>query len=131
MSVVNPNEVFGTSCDVKDPEVLPEIVGWKVLVRPVVAKEKTQGGIILPDKIKDDISYLSTVGRVLKMGEMAYKDAKFGKPWCKVGDNVVYGKFAGKKIVYRGVKMLLLNDDDIEMVVENQSDLDINAVALQ
>ena len=54
MTVVNPNEVFGTSDEIRDPEVLPEIVGWKILVRPVVAKTKTQGGIILPDKIKDD-----------------------------------------------------------------------------
>ena len=57
-----------------DPDILPELPGYHVLVRPISVKEKTKGGILLPDAVKDDMSYLTTVGRVLKVGDLAYQD---------------------------------------------------------
>ena len=67
-----------------DPDILPELPGYHVLVRPISIKEKTKGGILLPDAVKDDMSYLTTVGRVLKIGDLAYQDIdKFPNgPWC-------------------------------------------------
>ena len=70
--------------DTIDPDILPELPGYHVLVRPISIKEKTKGGILLPGSVKDDISYLTTVGRVLKIGDLAYKDKeKFPSgAWC-------------------------------------------------
>ena len=58
-----------------DPDVLPELPGFHVLIRPVSIKSQTKGGIILPDSTKDDMAYLTTVGRVLE--NPAYLDPTF------------------------------------------------------
>jgi|TARA_X000001388_G_C2231141_1_gene123212 co-chaperonin GroES (HSP10) len=120
------NDEWISNKEVKDPEVLPHIPGYHVLIRPVAIREKTKGGILLPDKFKDDAKYLTTVGRVLKVGELAYADRdRFkGGSWCKPGDYVVYGKYQGDKFSYQGIKMILLFDDQILMVIPNPGDLD-------
>lgn len=119
------NDEWITDEDVADPTPLPEIPGYHVLVRPVSVKATTKGGIILPDSTKSDMAYLTTVGRVLKVGGLAYKGDKFeNTPWCKEGDFVCYGKHAGHKFFYKGVNLLLIFDDDIKMVVEDAKDLD-------
>ena len=112
--------------EVEDPEVLPELPGFHVLVRPVSVKSQTKGGILLPDSTKDDMSYLTTVGRVVSLGDLAYMDKdKFPTgAWCNVGDYVCYGKHTGTKLFYKGVRMILLFDDQITMRVEDPKDLD-------
>ena len=112
--------------ETKDPEVLPELPGFHILVRPVSVKSKTKGGIFIPDSIKDDMSYLTTVGKVLALGDLAYMDKdKFpGGAWCAVGDHVCYGKHSGTKLFYKGVRLILLFDDQINMKVEDPKDLD-------
>ena len=108
------------------PDILPELPGFHVLVRPVSVKEKTKGGILLPNSTKEDMSYLTTVGKVIKMGNLAYNDTdKFPKgPWCKEGDYICYAKHAGQKIQYKEVKMILLYDDQVIMKVEDPKYLD-------
>ena len=112
--------------DEATPDVLPELPGFHVLVRPVSVKEKTKGGIILPNSTKEDMSYLTTVGKVIKIGNLAYNDTdKFPKgPWCKEGDYICYAKHAGQKIQYKEVKMILLYDDQVIMKVEDPKYLD-------
>jgi co-chaperonin GroES (HSP10) len=105
---------------------LPELPGFHVLIKPVSVKSKTKGGIFIPDSTKDDISYLTTVGEVIGLGELAYKDVdKFPNgSWCSVGDYVCYGKHAGTKLFYQGVRLILLFDDQIIMRVDDPKDLD-------
>ena len=112
--------------EVSDPSDLPELPGFHVLVRPVTVKNKTKGGIFIPDSTKDDMSYLTTVGRVIALGDLAYKDLdKFPNgDWCGVGDYVCYGKHAGTKLYYQNVKLLLLFDDQVIMRVSDPKDLD-------
>ncbi len=108
------------------PDILPELPGFHVLVRPVSVKEKTKGGIIIPNSTKEDMSYLTTVGKVIKIGDLAYNDTdKFPKgPWCKEGDYICYAKHAGQKIQYKEVKMILLYDDQVIMKVQDPKYLD-------
>jgi len=105
---------------------LPKIPGYFLLIRPVSIKQQTKGGIILPDSTKDDMAYLTTVGKVLAVGGLAYKDTnKFTNgPWCEVGDYVCYGKHAGTKFLYKGHKLMLLFDDQVMMVVDDPKELD-------
>ena len=112
--------------DESTPDVLPELPGFHVLVRPVTIKEKTKGGILLPNSTKEDMSYLTTVGKVIKMGNLAYNDKdKFTKgPWCKEGDYICYAKHAGQKIQDKNVKMILLYDDQVIMKVQDPKYLD-------
>ena len=112
--------------EVADPEVLPELPGFHVLVRPVSVKSQTKGGILLPDSTKEDMSYLTTVGKVIVLGDLAYMDKdKFpAGAWCNVGDYVCYGKHTGTKLLYKGVRFILLFDDQITMKVGDPKDLD-------
>lgn len=109
-----------------DMNSLPELPGYHLLIQPVSIKKKTKGGIILPDKIKDDVAYLTTVGKVLKAGDLAYGDEeKFPKgAWCNVGDYICYAKYTGQKFVYKGLKLLLIFDDQVIMKVEKPALLD-------
>ena len=120
------NDQWITSNEVSDPDVLPEIPGYHVLIRPLSIRKETKGGIIMPDKFKDDIQYLTTVGRVVKIGDLAYKDInKFPSgEWCKEGDFVCYGKHTGQKFLYKSVRYLLIYDDQIIMKIEDPSDID-------
>ena len=120
------NDEWIEDADKPDPKKLPKINGYHILVRPVTVKAKTKSGIILPDSTRDDMAYLTTVGRVLSMGETAYlDDVKFPKgPWCKVGDIISYHKHVGTKMIYKGIKLLLIFDDQAVLTLDNAEDLD-------
>ena len=124
-SISNSDWISDEDNDIKKEE-LPELPGYYVLVKPVSIKKETKGGIILPDTVRDDIAYLTTVGKVLKLGDLAYDDKeKFPLgSWCEEGDYVAYGKLIGQKFVYKGVKLLLLFDDQIIMKLDNPASLD-------
>jgi co-chaperonin GroES (HSP10) len=98
-----------------------------MMVRPVTVAQKTKGGIIMPDTVLDDVHRATTVGRVLAMGNLCYKHPQFqGDVWCKVGDFVSYGKFDGIHYLFKGVKVMLIQDKDVRMVLENPQDIDPN-----
>ena len=120
------NDTWASNEEVADPEVLPVIPGYHILIRPVSVKAETKGGIILPDSTKNDIAYLTTVGKVLAVGKDAYNDAnRFPNgAWCKEGEYVCYGKHSGQKFFYKGIRLILLMDDQISMVVEDPKELD-------
>jgi len=120
------NDVWITKNKQEDPDILPELPGYHVLVRPVSIKQETKGGILLPDSTREDMAYLTTVGKVVAIGDLAYVDKeKFTKgPWCKINDYVCYGKHTGQKIKYKGIKYILLYDDQIIMRVESPKNLD-------
>lgn len=59
------------------------------------------------------------VGLVRKIGPTAWKDFG-GEPWCKVGDKVVFAKYAGKSVEDPADKekhFTILNDEDIVAVI--------------
>jgi co-chaperonin GroES (HSP10) len=120
------NDAWITKNEQEDPDILPELPGYHVLVRPVSIKQETKGGILLPDSTREDMAYLTTVGKVVAIGDLAYEDKeKFNKgPWCKINDYVCYGKHTGQKIKYKGIKYILLYDDQIIMRVESPKTLD-------
>jgi co-chaperonin GroES (HSP10) len=126
LSTAIMNDTWTSNEEVADPEVLPVIPGYHILVRPVSVKAETKGGIILPDSTKNDIAYLTTVGKVLAVGKDAYNDTdRFPNgAWCKEGDYVCYGKHSGQKFFYKGVRLILLMDDQISMVVDDPKELD-------
>lgn len=123
-----PNDQWLTGEEVPDPSPLPRIPGVGILVRPVPIRRKSAGGILLPDTFREDREYLNTVGRVVSLGEMAFldKDIYTTGPWVKPGDYVVYAKFAGQKIWWKGVKLLLIKASAIELVVDKPEYLDAN-----
>lgn len=122
------NDQWTTDEAVDDPSPLPRIPGVGVLIRPVPVRRRSAGGILIPDSVRADKDYLNTVGRVLALGELAFKDEDIYRngAWVVPGDYVVYAKFAGQKIWWKGVKLLLIKASAIELVVEKPEYLDAN-----
>lgn len=123
-----PNDQWLTGDEVPDPSPLPRIPGVGILVRPVPIRRKSAGGILLPDTFRQEREYLNTVGRVLSLGELAFMDEDIYRkgPWVKPGDYIVYSKFAGQKIFWKGVKLLIVKAAAIELVVDKPEYLDAN-----
>ena len=98
---------------------LPEPKGYKLLIAIPKLEEKTQGGVIIPDKLKGLEQTASIVGLVIALGDAAYKDAeKFPDgPYCKEGDFVIFRSYSGTRFKLRGEEFRLINDDTVEAVV--------------
>ena len=87
----------------------------RILVQPILEKEVMKGGIIIPDSAKEK----PIEGRVKAVGEgKINEDGKRTKPELKVGDKVLYGKYAGTEIKVDGEDFLLMREDDILGIIE-------------
>ena len=103
---------------------LPEPSGYRILVLPFTPKNKTKGGILFSQETLDKARIATTCGYVLKMGDLAYKDnEKFGKPWCKKGDWVIFARYAGSRLPIEGGEVRILNDDEVLGTVKNPESL--------
>jgi len=104
---------------------LPKPTGWRILVLPYKAKEKTKGGIILSDKTVTESQIATNCGLVMDMGPDAYNDKdKFPNgPWCKKKDWVLFARYAGSRIYIDGGELRILNDDEILGTIEDPEDI--------
>ena len=92
---------------------LPQPAGYRILVLPFTPKTKSAGGILFSQETLDKARIATTCGYVLKMGDLAYADKdKFNKPWCKVGDWVMFARYAGARLPIEGGEVRILNDDE-------------------
>ena len=100
---------------------LPEPKGYKLLIAIPKLEEKTQGGVIIPDKLKGLEQTASIIGLVIALGEAAYKDTeKFPDgPYCKEGDFVIFRSYSGTRFKIKGEEFRLINDDTVEAVVDD------------
>ena len=104
---------------------LPKPTGWRILVLPYKAKEKTKGGIILSDKTITESQIATNCGLVMDIGPDAYNDKdKFPNgPWCKKKDWVLFARYAGSRIYIDGGEIRVLNDDEILGTIEDPEDI--------
>ena len=81
----------------------------RVLVEPAAAEEKTAGGIIIPDTAKE---------KPMKGSIVAVGEGKKDEPLTvKVGDTVLYGKYAGTELSVDGNDYLIMRESDIYAVI--------------
>jgi len=109
----------------EETEKLPKPTGWRILVLPFKMSKKTKGGIIMADTSVERQQLAAQCANVLAVGPDAYGDKeKFPEgPWCKVGDWVVFARYAGSRIKIEGGEVRLLNDDEILATIKNPEDL--------
>ena len=81
----------------------------RVLIVPAPAEERTIGGIIIPDTAKEK----PLKGEVVAVGN-GTKDEEM---IVKVGDTVLYGKYAGTELELDGNKYLIMRQSDILAIV--------------
>jgi chaperonin GroES len=81
----------------------------RVLVEAAAAEQKTSGGIIIPDTAKEK----PQKGKVVAVGT-GKKDEPIT---VKVGDNILYGKYAGTEITVDGKEYLIMRESDIYAII--------------
>ncbi|MBQ1972859.1 MAG: co-chaperone GroES [Paraprevotella sp.] len=81
----------------------------RVLISPAPAETKTVGGIIIPDTAKEK----PLQGTIVAVGT-GTKDEEM---LLQVGDNVMYGKYAGTEIELEGEKYLIMRQSDVMAVL--------------
>lgn len=86
----------------------------RVLVKPIEKESRTESGLYLPESSKERPIQGEVVavgpGRLLDNGNRAH-------PSVKVGDRVVYGKYAGTEVEIKGDKHLILRETELLGVV--------------
>ena len=93
---------------------LPSPTGWRIMILPYKGQGKTDGGIVLTNETVERQQVSTLLGYVLKVGPQAYDGERFSSgPWCKPGDWVLIGRYAGSRIHIEGGEIKLLNDDEI------------------
>ena len=81
----------------------------RVLIEPAAAEQKTSGGIIIPDTAKE---------KPMRGVVVAVGNGKKDEPMTvKVGDTVLYGKYAGTELTVDGKEYLIMKEADIYAIV--------------
>lgn len=87
----------------------------RILLEPIEADEKTTGGIILPDNVREKpqrgIVIAKGPGKLLDSG-------KRGEMSVKLGDEVFYGKYSGTEIDFETETYVVLRENDILAIVD-------------
>lgn len=105
--------------------LIPKPVGYRLLIRPYSGPKKSKGGILYTDTTSETIQMTTVVGLVVAMGDLCYKDKdKFPNgAWCKEGDFVIYGRYAGSRFKTKYGEHRILNDDEIIGKVNKPEDI--------
>jgi len=87
----------------------------RIVVKRIEAEEKTAGGIIIPDTVKEKPSQ----GEVIAVGPGGRDEAgKLIPIDIRVGDRVLFGKWSGTEVVIDSEDLLIMKESDVFGVVE-------------
>lgn len=90
--------------------------GYRLLLKVPKAAKYSPGGIELIDKTRDNEQLEAEIGEVVAIGPTAFDT--LGGPWCKVGDKILFAKYAGKFVPKTEREYLMINDEDVMGVEE-------------
>ena len=87
----------------------------RILVKRLESEEKSAGGIIIPDNAKEK----PMEGMVVAVGNgKRLEGGTVHKPDVKVGDSILFGKYAGSEVKIDGIEHLIMREDDLLGVIE-------------
>jgi chaperonin GroES len=87
----------------------------RIVIKQSKAKEKTAGGIILPDTAKEK----PQIGKVIATGPGKQLDnGKRSQISVKKNDEVIYGKYIGNEVEVEGEKYVIVRESDLLGIVE-------------
>ena len=87
----------------------------RVIVKRTEEDEKTKGGIIIPDTAKEK----PMEGKIIAAGKgKVLEDGKIHPLDVKVGDRVLFAKYAGTEVKIDGEEHLIMREEDILGVIE-------------
>jgi chaperonin GroES len=92
----------------------------RVIVKRIEQQRKTASGIVIPDSAAEKPEQ----GEVVAVGEgKRLADGALQAMTLKVGDQVLFGKYAGQTVKVDGEEFLVLREDDVLAVVETDASL--------
>ncbi len=92
----------------------------RVLVRRVKEEEKSKGGIIIPDTVKEK----PQEGKVVAVGSGTRgEDGKVTPLDVKAGDRILFGKWSGTEVTLEGEELIIMKESDILGIVEKEKAL--------
>lgn len=86
-------------------------LGDRIIVKPAKQEEMTKSGIVLPDTVEKE---KKEQGEIVSIGT----GEKITKLGLKIGDLVLFGKYAGEDVEVDDVEYKVLEDKDVLAVVE-------------
>ena len=86
----------------------------QVVVEYTQMEEKTQSGVILPTAAQEK----QNMAKVVAVGPGGIVDGKEVKMEVKVGDTVLYAKYAGTEMKVDGKELIIIRQNDILAIVE-------------
>ena len=90
-------------------------LGDRTVIEPMEQEETTPAGIVIPDTAKEK----PQKGKVLSIGPGARDEEGKRIPMdVKVGDTVLYARYAGTEVKVDGKKLLIIKESDILATVE-------------
>jgi chaperonin GroES len=90
----------------------------RLVVRRVEAENTSAGGIIIPDNAQER----PVQGEVVAVGDGAALDNGERRPLAvRVGERILFGKYAGTEIKFDGQDLLVLRESDVMAVIDNAS----------
>lgn len=99
---------------------MPMPMYWRILVAPTRPPTRSKGGILIPEQSQDAHDYLNHIGKILALGPLvgvhrrlehpdATVNATMRRP--EVGDWVSFARFATLRYNYRGIRLLLVDEE--------------------
>ncbi|BFD46695.1 MULTISPECIES: co-chaperone GroES [unclassified Candidatus Tisiphia] len=86
----------------------------RIAVKPIQQEEKTSGGIIIPDTAKEK----PIQGEVVAVGKGTRSENGTVHPLeIKVGDKVLYGKWAGTEVKVDGLDLVIMKESDVMGII--------------
>lgn len=89
-------------------------LGDRVVIKKIEAEETTKSGIVLPGTAKEK----PQMAEVVAVGPGGVVEGKEVTMYVKVGDKVIFSKYAGTEIKFDGQEYTVLKQDDLLAVVE-------------
>ena len=93
---------------------------YTALIKPEEVEGKSDGGIFLPDNVRNRMQYAVDRGEIVAFGDGFYVDRPGPTP--KVGDKVIFDRYAGSLITIQEgderIDYRLVNDDKIIAILE-------------
>lgn len=118
---------WSNDADVEIPEDFPRPLLWRVLIVPRRPKTKTKSGLLIAQAAQDAEKHLNYVGQIVAMGSLAFKSDLFKDMGDTPGpgDWVIYGRYAGQPMLYKGVRFLICDDKQLMCRVANSDGLTV------
>lgn len=104
-----------------------EMTFWNILVEPRPPKQMSVGGILLPEEVKQAENFKTNIGRIVHMGDGAYRSRTDGgidltRLRCpQVGDYIVHRHYSGLEMIMQdtGRRLRIMDDTDVIGFIKN------------